>query len=628
MTVLLANNVSSALAAPITASATSMTVTNGSRFPVLTPGQYFYATIIATNGIVEIVKVNTRNGNAMSITRAQDGTNAQAFASGARVEMRINAASVKDVATDTVAPIDARLTTAEGDITALEGRMTTAESDITTIEGDIVALEAFDTALATSTGSTSVGFLQAGSGASLRTVQSKLRDVVSVKDFGAVGNGIADDTAAIQAALDYCEANGAFLYGAPGTYRITSKITIKCNADLSAMLINANATLFSPAVQVGPATAGQYLFNADIALPKVTNTAKTSPGWAGFDTSIGVLSANVYQSRITVPYIYSFGVGIKIGGFGVGNVYNTYTIGVLFNNKINMQCKPGTANGWSNQNTFIGGRYGYSTNEGVTVSGVVQIQLRDFADGGVNAPNTNVWVNPSIEGDEPQFHLDIQGAFNMFLNPRFEVSTLLAAKVNFHAATIGETSGNYIYSGYMFGMTYTFSGAGTSVNNGLIGARGGGTLDFSGNGYNLRNTNGNTVASPHLQGFIGTTQPLPKDQTATDWTYRLFAEGFAVKNPSDTAPRVAVDASGYVNFGGGASVAGGLRYNTGAVAITSNIDFAPDADATLSLGKSNRQWSRIWATLPTYANNAAAISGGLTVGAFYKTVTGELRVVV
>lgn len=30
----------------------------------------------------------------------------------------------------------------------------------------------------------------------------------------------------------------------------------------------------------------------------------------------------------------------------------------------------------------------------------------------------------------------------------------------------------------------------------------------------------------------------------------------------------------------------------------------------------------------TYASNAAAITGGLSVGAFYKTATGEVRIVV
>jgi len=76
-----------------------------------------------------------------------------------------------------------------------------------------------------------VNFLQAGTGAVTRTVQAKLRDVVSVKDFGAVGNGVADDTAAIQAAINNAQTytSGATVFFPDGTYRTTSGLTISQN---------------------------------------------------------------------------------------------------------------------------------------------------------------------------------------------------------------------------------------------------------------------------------------------------------------------------------------------------------------------------------------------------------------
>ncbi len=67
-------------------------------------------------------------------------------------------------------------------------------------------------------------FLQSGTGAVQRTVDSKLKDVVSVKDFGAVGDGVADDTAAIQAAINAGLRRRVYFPG--GIYKVSSPITV------------------------------------------------------------------------------------------------------------------------------------------------------------------------------------------------------------------------------------------------------------------------------------------------------------------------------------------------------------------------------------------------------------------
>ena len=97
------------------------------------------------------------------------------------------------------------------------------KKDDAKIEDAVVITDAktdvtFRSDLASESGSGLVGYQPAGTGAVATTVQSKLRETVSVKDFGAVGDGVTDDTLAIQAGLDALGDNGGELYFPSGTY--------------------------------------------------------------------------------------------------------------------------------------------------------------------------------------------------------------------------------------------------------------------------------------------------------------------------------------------------------------------------------------------------------------------------
>src|SRR5690606_20478180 len=62
---------------------------------------------------------------------------------------------------------------------------------------------------------------QGGSGAVARTSRAKLREHVSVKDFGVVGNGTTDDSVNFQKGLDYLDSIGGGVLEIPeGTYRV------------------------------------------------------------------------------------------------------------------------------------------------------------------------------------------------------------------------------------------------------------------------------------------------------------------------------------------------------------------------------------------------------------------------
>ncbi len=120
--------------------------------------------------------------------------------------------------------------------------------------------------LASESGSGLVGYQPAGNGAVATTVQSKLRETVSVKDFGAVGDGVTDDTAAIQAALDDAiarrDANKtrqALVTIPDGEFLISSTIVHHPR-----LIVHHEGTLVPDSVNWDPAADAVYTIREDV----------------------------------------------------------------------------------------------------------------------------------------------------------------------------------------------------------------------------------------------------------------------------------------------------------------------------------------------------------------------------
>lgn len=99
MTVLFTNNATSMLASSVTTGATTLSVTagEGGKFPSPSGGSWFPLTLIKPTGALEILRCTGRSIDVLTVVRAQEGTVAQAFSAGDRVELRLTMAALQDI---------------------------------------------------------------------------------------------------------------------------------------------------------------------------------------------------------------------------------------------------------------------------------------------------------------------------------------------------------------------------------------------------------------------------------------------------------------------------------------------------------------------------------------------------
>jgi hypothetical protein len=209
-------------------------------------------------------------------------------------------------------------------------------------------------------------------------VEDKLAQTVSVMDFGAVGDGVTDDTAAIQAAID--ENNGNIIYfpSSIGGYKITSTL----------ILSNQTGT--------------ELLFS---------NTGKIIANLSGNDYAIEFL--NCQYCKLTNAYIYTNknGVNINVGATN-NSSYNQIKSSVIVNNGTLAATPPSMASlasdsigvNFSSPSVGYGNYYNLIADSRIS-NFATGIYFQTAANGNKLTQNTIdfYWRGVVIESDENQF---------------------------------------------------------------------------------------------------------------------------------------------------------------------------------------------------------------------------------
>jgi len=198
-----------------------------------------------------------------------------------------------------------------------------------------------------------IAFTQTGTGAVASTVDAKLNESVSVKDFNAQGDGVTDDTAAIQAAFDSFPANGGRLFADAGVYIISAEINItkpvllECEGrfDVSS---NANTSGELLVTFRWAGSADEYMFvfseSTSTEMDAGTTTGNYING-GGIDGALldgqnlaatGIWSASCTNQKFNVQVREFKNSGVLVdGGNGALSVRNEFNVRIVWGTQTN-----------------------------------------------------------------------------------------------------------------------------------------------------------------------------------------------------------------------------------------------------------------------------------------------------
>ncbi len=270
--------------------------------------------------------------------------------------------------------------------------------------------------------------------------------------FGAVADGVSDDSAEVQAAADACDVLNATTVVRPelhfppaAAYLCANTINVKENihVDMDADIIH-NGSESTAGLVIGTTA----ISNSSVKLKLRVSRASNSD-WSD-ENSIGIKLINSESSDIfasvsanlqtIAPSILpggGFTIGLQCIGSGTGFVNNTIQLGRVINHKIAMDGTNETSGGigWFNDNVITGGRI--AVNAGIHV-GTERYGVRLISKDGTNKiTNNNVFLKTSIECQSECIPVLIaSGQKNRWIAARDEGNSSVFARVQHDDDTI------------------------------------------------------------------------------------------------------------------------------------------------------------------------------------------------
>ena len=168
---------------------------------------------------------------------------------------------------------------------------------------------------------TNITFTAAGAGAVTRTVDSKLEDVISVKDFGVRGDGSTDDAANINVALT--QAAGKTIYFPAGTYIIGAELQPKTGTTIVGdgienTIIKASSSLATNITLINIVDGQNAITIRDLRVDG--NESNRSTGSGGSNNIMIMSNRNILERVSTIE---AENAGILFGSSSDGSEENT-----------------------------------------------------------------------------------------------------------------------------------------------------------------------------------------------------------------------------------------------------------------------------------------------------------------